>query len=67
MSDLVELSEMEVEAIGGGRVVGSIVVQNNIDVTPQVAIGVAVLSPNAHVNASNSAYSIQVNVAAGLV
>jgi hypothetical protein len=55
---------MELETVAGGRTVGSVVVQNNINVNPQVAVGVAVLSPNAHVNASNNAYSVQVNVAA---
>ena len=66
MSHLVELSELEVEAVAGGRVVGNIAVQNNINVNPQVAVGLAVLSPNAHVNASNSSYTIQLNVAASL-
>ncbi len=63
MSDLVELSGMELEAVGGGRVSNAVVVQNNINVNPQVAVGVAVLSPDAYVNASNRSSAVQLNLA----
>lgn len=65
MSDVIELSAAEVEMVAGGRtVVGNITVQNNINVNPQVAVGIAVLSPNARVNASNYSSALQLNVAA---
>jgi hypothetical protein len=37
---------------------------SNINVNPQVAIGVAALSPNAHVNANNLSFTLQINAAA---
>jgi hypothetical protein len=62
MSDMIELNDSEVMMVAGGApVVGPIIVQNNINVAPQVAVAVAVLSPGARVNASNSAVSIQIN------
>jgi hypothetical protein len=66
MSDLLELSDSAVEMVAGGRTVtvGNIVVQNNIDANPQVAVGIAVLSPNARVNASNNSWTLQLNVSA---
>jgi hypothetical protein len=64
MSDMIELSAGEVEMVAGGRTVGNIAVQNNINVNPQVAIGIAVLSPNARVNANNNSFALQLNVAA---
>ena len=45
MSDLVELSESAVEMVAGGLI--DLNVQSNINVNPQVAVGVAVLSPYA--------------------
>jgi hypothetical protein len=63
MSDLVELSESAVEMVAGGRVVGNLSVQSNINVNPQVAVGVAVLSPHAHVNANNFSFTVQINAA----
>jgi len=66
MSTLVELDEREVEMVAGGRFVGNIAIQNNIDVNPQVAVGIAVLSPNARVNANNSSFGVQVNVVASV-
>ena len=66
MSDLVELSESAVEMVAGGQVVGNIAVQANINVNPQVAVGVAVLSPNAHVSANNFSFTVQVNAAASV-
>lgn len=67
MLDLVELSAMEVDTVSGGQnlgsLVGSIAVQANVNVNPQVAIAIAVLSPHALVDASNFAFSTQVNVA----
>jgi hypothetical protein len=63
MSNVIELAEDEIGIVAGGRTVGNIAVQNNINVNPQVAIGIAVLSPNAHVNANNNSFTIQVNVA----
>ena len=47
--NMIELSESEVEMVAGGRTVGNITVQNNINVNPQAAIGIAVLSPYARV------------------
>jgi hypothetical protein len=64
MSNMIELSESEVEMVAGGRTVGNITVQNNINVNPQVAVGLAVLSPNAHVNANNNSFTLQLNVTA---
>lgn len=64
MSDLLELSDSEVEMVAGGHTVGNIAVQNNINANPQVAVGVAVLSPNARVNASNNSWTLQLNVSA---
>ena len=65
MNDLIELREHEVQMVAGGaRTVGPITIQNNINVNPQVAIGLAVLSPNAYVSANNNSFSIQLNVAA---
>jgi hypothetical protein len=64
MYSLIEIQEHEIEMVAGGRTVGNISVQNNIAVIPQVAVGVAVLSPNSHVSANNGAVSIQVNGAA---
>jgi len=62
MSDMIELNDSEVMMVAGGApVVGPIIVQNNINVAPQVAVAVAVLSPGARVNARNSAVSVQVN------
>jgi hypothetical protein len=64
MPDLVQLSEMQVDSVAGGRIgVGSISVQTNINVNPQVALGLAVLSPHALVSASNLSYTSQLNVA----
>jgi hypothetical protein len=64
MSDLLELSDSAVEMVAGGRTVGNIGVQNNINVNPQVAVGIAVLSPNARVNANNNSFVLQLNVSA---
>ena len=64
MSDMIELSAGEIEMVAGGRTDGNIAVQNNINVNPQVAIGIAVLSPNARVNANNNSFTLQLNVAA---
>jgi hypothetical protein len=52
--------------VAGGGTVGNIVVQNNIDANPQVAIGLAVLSPHAHVSANNNSFTIQWNVTASI-
>ena len=67
MNDLIEMREHEVQMVAGGaRTVGPITIQNNINVNPQVAVGLAVLSPNAHVSANNNSFSIQLNVVASL-
>ena len=63
MSDLVELSESAVEMVAGGQTVGNLNVQSNINVNPQVAVGIAVLSPHAHVNANNFSFTVQFNAA----
>src|SRR3954467_275115 len=41
MSNIIELTEDEIGIVAGGRAVGAISVQNNINVNPQVAVGVA--------------------------
>jgi hypothetical protein len=64
MSEMIELSENELEMIAGGQVVGSMNVQNNINVTPQVAIATAVLTENSNLSASNNLSAVQLNVAA---
>ena len=61
MSDLVELSESAVEMVAGGLI--DLNVQSNINVNPQVAVGVAVLSPYAYVNANNFSFTVQFNAA----
>jgi hypothetical protein len=64
MSTMIELGESEIDMVAGGSTVGNIAVQNNINVNPQVAVGVAVLSPNAHVSANNNSFTLQLNVVA---
>ena len=64
MSNMIELGESEIDMVAGGSTVGNIAVQNNINVNPQVAVGVAVLSPNAHVSANNNSFTLQLNVVA---
>jgi hypothetical protein len=66
MNSLIELRKDEVEMVSGGKTVGNISVQNNINVNPQVAVGLAVLSPNSYVRASNNSFTIQLNLAAAL-
>jgi len=66
MYDMIELNDSEVMMVAGGATVGAIIVQNNVNVNPQVAVGIAVLSPGAHVNARNNAVSIQINAAASV-
>ena len=64
MSDLVELSESAIETVAGGQLALNLSLQSNINVNPQVAIGVAALSPNAHVNANNLSFTVQINAGA---
>jgi hypothetical protein len=64
MNKLIELREHEIQMVAGGRTVGNISVQNNINVNPQVAVGVAVLSPHAYVSANNNSFTLQWNVGA---
>jgi hypothetical protein len=64
MNSLIELREHEVQMVAGGRIVGNIAVQTNVNANPQVAFGLAVLSPNAHVSANNNSLTIQWNVVA---
>jgi hypothetical protein len=64
MSNMIELGESEIEMVAGGRTVGNIAVQHNINVNPQVAVGIAVLSPNAYVSANNNSFTLQLNFAA---
>lgn len=66
MSEMIELSENELEMIAGGQVVGSTTVQINVNATPQVAIATAVLSTNTYVSASNNLIAEQLNTAASL-
>jgi len=64
MTKLIQLTDAEIDVVAGGRqTVGSIAVQNNINVNPQVAVGVAVLSASAIVNARNNSLNLQGNVA----
>jgi hypothetical protein len=62
MNSLIELRENELQMVAGGGTVGNIAVQNNISANPQVAIGLAVLSPHSHVSANNNSFTIQWNV-----
>ena len=64
MNTMVELQEHEIQMVAGGGTVGPITVQTNVAPTTQVAIGLAVLSPNARVNANNNAFTLQLNFAA---
>ena len=64
MNNLIELREHEVQMVSGGRTVGNVSVQNNINVNPQVAVGIAVLSPRAYVSANNNSFTFQLNVGA---
>jgi hypothetical protein len=65
MRDMIELNDSELVMVaGGGPLVGPITIQNNVAVNPQVAVGIAVLSPGARVDARNSLYSVQINAAA---
>ena len=66
MNSLIELREHEVQMVAGGGIVGNIAVQTNVNVNPQVAIGLAVLSPHAHVSANNNSSIIQWNVTASV-
>jgi hypothetical protein len=66
MNDLIELREHELQMVAGGRTVGNIAVQTNVNANPQVAIGLAVLSPNSHVSANNFSFTLQLNVAAAV-
>ena len=66
MENLLELREHEIQMVAGGRTVGNISVQNNINVNPQVAVGVAVLSPHAYVSANNNSFTVQLNLAASV-
>jgi hypothetical protein len=66
MNGLIELREQEVQMVAGGGTVGNIAVQTNVNANPQVAIGLAVLSPHSHVSANNNSFSIQWNVTASV-
>ena len=66
MNSLIELRENEVQMVAGGGTVGNIAVQNNINVNPQVAIGLAVLSPHSYVSANNNSFTIQLNLTASV-
>jgi hypothetical protein len=67
MSELIELTDREIDAVAGGASTSpNLTLQFNFNVSPQVAVGVAVLSHGANVNAKNSLYSIQVNAAANV-
>jgi hypothetical protein len=62
--ELIQLSEVETEMVGGGQVVGPIVVQNAVNAGAQVSIGLAVLTNNTAVNARASLFTLQLNAAA---
>ena len=72
MSELIELTDSEIEAVGGGSLGGlnislpnitlpnlNLVLAGNLNLTNQTAIALAVLSPNSTVLATNAAGSWQ--------
>jgi bacteriocin-like protein len=61
MSEMIELSENELETVAGGQLVEPVNVQTNVIAAAEVAIALAVLSPNAVVNASNKLVAVQVS------
>jgi hypothetical protein len=63
MSEMILLSENELEMIAGGQgVVGTVSVVANVNATSQVAVGVAVLSTS-NVDVHNTLTAVQVGVA----
>ena len=64
MSEMILLSENELEMIAGGQgLVGSVSALTEVNATAQVAVGVAVLSTS-NVNVHNTLTAVQVGVAA---
>jgi hypothetical protein len=59
MSELIKLSENELEMVAGGQVGAD--VQLNINVTPQAAVALAVLTANSFVSAANDVIASQLN------
>ena len=64
MSDLIELNDTELAMVAGGQTVPAINIQTNVNAGAQVGVGLAVLSPGAHVNVTNISYTVQINAAA---
>jgi hypothetical protein len=64
MSEMIELSENELEMIAGGQVVGSVNVQTNVNAAAEVAVATAVLTENTNVSARNNLAAVQVTAAA---
>ena len=59
MSELIELSENELEMVAGGLIGANL--QLNINVSPQTAVALAVLTANSYVSAANSLIAAQLN------
>jgi hypothetical protein len=64
MSELIELSENELEMIAGGQVVGAVNVQTNVNASAEVAVATAVLTENSSVSARNNLIVVQLSTAA---
>ena len=64
MPNLIELNDSELVMVAGGRTVPAINIQTNVNAGAQVGVGLAVLSPGAHVNVANISYTVQANAAA---
>jgi hypothetical protein len=64
MSEMIELSENELEMIAGGQVVGAVNVQTNVNASAEVAIAAAVLTENSYISARNNLIVVQLSAAA---
>jgi hypothetical protein len=64
MSEMIELSESELDMIAGGQTVGPVSVQTNVNASAEVAVATAVLTENSYVSANNNLILVQVSTAA---
>ena len=64
MSELIELRESELEMVAGGQL--DLNLQLNLNVTPQAAVALAVLTANTTVSAANELIASQLNETAFL-
>jgi hypothetical protein len=64
MSEMIELSENELQMIAGGQVVGSVNVQTNVNAAAEVAVALSVLSENSSVSARNNLVTLQATATA---